>query len=60
MSIGPTIIVQIVLISYFYQFYFLTTFNIRKTKKNDLIFKNLKFLIKSDNKFIERKTVNSK
>ena len=45
MSIGPTIIVQMVLISYFYQFYFLTPFNIRKTKKNDLIFKNLIKLI---------------
>ena len=51
--IRPTIITGWELISYFYQFYFLTPFNIRKTKKNDLIFKNLKFLIKSDNKFIE-------
>ena len=36
--IRPTIITGWELISHFYQFYFFTPFNIRKRKKNDLIF----------------------
>ena len=43
MRVVPSILTRLELFIHFYQFYFLIPFIIRKIKKNELIFKNLKF-----------------